>query len=132
VHGNPACVQDPQAAARQRLMQRPDRTHQTRTRNYRRTVRRAAMRQLLRACFRIYETELPRVFRTREFAVILRGFLHSLVLVHDLLRGPVPDCGVKAFPIVAQLDVARDVLTRFPACRVDGPVHALDFQCAIE
>jgi hypothetical protein len=36
--------------------------------------------------------EPPRVLRTREFAVILRGGLHCSALVHDLLRGPVPEC----------------------------------------
>ena len=76
--------------------------------------------------------ELPRVFRTREFAVILRGCRHFPVLVHGLLRGPVSECGVKTFPIVAQLDVARDVIPRFPACRIHGTVHALDFQRAVE
>jgi hypothetical protein len=76
--------------------------------------------------------EGPRVFRTREFAVILRGCLHFQALVHGLLRGPVPDCGVKTLPIVAQLNVARDVLPRFPACRIDGTVHPLDFQRAVE
>src|ERR1700691_2810126 len=77
-------------------------------------------------------SEGPRVFRTREFAVILRGSLHFQVLVHGLLRGPVPDCGMKTLPIIAQLDVARDIPICFPACRVDGTVHPLDFQRAIE
>jgi hypothetical protein len=76
--------------------------------------------------------ELPRVFRTREFAVILRGCRHFSVLVHGLLRGPVSECGAKTFPIVAQFDVARDVFACFPACRIDSPVHALDFQRAVE
>src|SRR6266487_3689714 len=76
--------------------------------------------------------EGPRVFRTREFAVILRGCLHFPVLVHRLLGGSVPDCGVKALPIVAQLDVTRDVFPCFPACRVDRPVNPLDFKCAVE
>ena len=79
-----------------------------------------------------WNLELPRVFRTREFAVILRGCLHFQVLIHGLLRSTVPECGVKALPIVAQLDVARDVLPCFLACRVDGPVNAFDFQRAIE
>ena len=33
---------------------------------------------------------------------------------------------------VRQLDVARDVFRCFPACRVDGAVDALDFQCSVE
>jgi hypothetical protein len=76
--------------------------------------------------------EGPRVFRTSEFAVILRSSLHFQVLVHGLLRGPVSDCGMKTLPIIAQLDVARDILMRCPACRVDGTVHLLDFQRTIE
>jgi hypothetical protein len=76
--------------------------------------------------------EGPRVFRTREFAVILRGGLHFQVLVHDLFRGPVPECGVKTLAIIAQLDVPCDIFPCFPACRVHGPVHALDFQRAVE
>ncbi len=78
------------------------------------------------------QTEGPRVFRTHEFAVILRGYLHFPVLVHRLLRGPVTDCGVKTLPIVVQLDVTRDVFPCFPACRVDRPVNPLDFQHAVE
>jgi hypothetical protein len=74
----------------------------------------------------------PRVFRTSEFAVILRSSLHFQVLVHGLLRGPVSDCGMKTLPIIAQLDVARGILMRCPTCRVDGTVHPLDFQRAIE
>jgi hypothetical protein len=76
--------------------------------------------------------ELPRVLRTCEFAVILRGCLHFPVLVHDLLRGPVSECGVETLPIVAQLDVACDVFACFPPCRVGGPVNPLDFESPIE
>src|ERR1700683_2954675 len=76
--------------------------------------------------------EAPPAFRTPGFMVILRGGRHFPELVHDLLRGPVSECGVKTLPIIAQLDVARDVFRCFPACRVDGAVDALDFQCSVE
>ena len=76
--------------------------------------------------------EEPRVFRTRECAVILRGGLHFQVLIHGLLRGPVPECGMKTLPIVAQLDVARDVFPCLLACRVDGTVYPLDFERSVE
>jgi predicted nucleic acid-binding protein len=76
--------------------------------------------------------ELPRVFRTREFAVILRGCLHFPALVHGLLRGPVPECGVETLPIIAELDVPRDVFACFLPCGVDGTVDSLDFKRAIE
>jgi hypothetical protein len=73
------------------------------------------------------QCEGPRVFRTRESAVNLRGRLYFPELVHDLLRGPVSDCGVKALPIVAQLDVPCDVFACPLSCRVDGPVNPLYF-----
>jgi Rieske [2Fe-2S] domain len=76
--------------------------------------------------------ELPRVFRTHEFAVILRGCLHFPALFHDLLRGPVSECGVETLPIIAELDVACDVFACFLSCRVDGAVDSLDFQRPVE
>jgi hypothetical protein len=75
---------------------------------------------------------VPPDFRTPDFAVILRGYRLFPVLVHDLLRDPVSECGVKTLPIVAQLDVACDVFACFLACRVGGAVDSLDFKCAIE
>ena len=76
--------------------------------------------------------ELPRVFRTCEFAVILRGCLHFPALVHGLLRGPVPERGMETLPIIAELNVPCDVFLCLLPRGVDGTVHSLDFQRTIE
>src|ERR1700744_5592804 len=74
------------------------------------------------------EVELPRVFRTREFAVLLRGCLHFPALVHGLLRGPVFEGGVETLPIAAEVDVTRDVFGYLHPCRIDNSMDALHFQ----
>jgi hypothetical protein len=81
---------------------------------------------------RVGGAEVPRVFRTPIFALFLRGCLHFQVLVHDLLRGPVPECRVKTHMIIAKLDVARNIRPGVFTCRVHGTMHPLDFQCAVE
>src|SRR6266568_3467955 len=75
--------------------------------------------------------ELPRVFRTGESCDYLRGCLHFQQLVHDFLRSPVTECRVKTSPIIAELDVARNVFRSLPACRIDGTVDQLDLDGAV-
>src|SRR5260370_22404724 len=54
------------------------------------------------------------------------------VLVVGLLRSPVAECRMKALPIIADLDVPRNIFPCFLPRRVDGPVHAFDLNRGIE
>ena len=50
------------------------------------------------------------------------------VLVVDFLRRPVPERGVEPDPIIAKLDVPRNIVHRPFPCRIRGAVDPLDFQ----
>jgi hypothetical protein len=39
---------------------------------------------------------------------------------------------MKTSPVIAELDPPGNVIARLLACRVDGPVDQLDFQCAVD
>src|SRR5258708_4398274 len=54
------------------------------------------------------------------------------VLVVDFLRSPVAECRMETRPIIAELDIARIVLTRFPDRRIYSTVDPLDFHCRVE
>src|SRR5215471_14430578 len=54
------------------------------------------------------------------------------ILVVGLLRSPVTECRMETFPIVADLDVPRNVLARTFPRRVGGPVDALDLHRGVE
>ena len=71
--------------------------------------------------------EAPR-FPDSFFDVNLCCELPVLVLVVDFLRCPVPERGVEPDPIIAKLDVPRNIFhCPFP-CRIRGTVNPLDFQ----
>ena len=54
------------------------------------------------------------------------------VLVVDFLRSPVAECRMETSPIIPELDVPGNVLSRFPDRRVHGTVNPLDFNSGIE
>jgi len=50
----------------------------------------------------------------------------------DFLRSPVAERRMKTRPIIAELDVPRNILLRLLPCRVNRPVNALDLHRSIE
>ena len=54
------------------------------------------------------------------------------VLVEGLLRSPVAECRMETSPIVPELDVPRNILSRLLSRRVSRPVDPLDFQRGIK
>jgi hypothetical protein len=77
------------------------------------------------------EWAAPR-FPDSRFGAISCCTLPVQVLVVDFLRSPVAECRMETRPIIAKLDVPRNVLPRFPDCRIHGTVHPLDFHRGIE
>ena len=50
----------------------------------------------------------------------------------DFLRSPVAECRMETSPIIAELNVPRNVLSCFSDRRVHGTVDPLDFDRGIE